>query len=173
MVKIPSGFVEDHTTETPDIIDEDPEGKFKPMTAEEVQVWRLKNPATSPWPVLMLQVAVGLSMAVLVGLFSGQRHLAASVSWGVFAVVLPAIVFVRALARQMRKSQPGSAFGALMFWELVKVVLTVALLLVAPNVIADLNWLALVAGFVVTMKVYWLAMAPGWMQPKSKPNFLN
>jgi ATP synthase protein I len=45
----------------------------------------------------------------------------------------------------------------------------VALLLAAPKVIADLSWLALVAGFVVTMKVYWLAMALGWMQPKSKP----
>ena len=29
---------------------------------------------------------------------------------------------------------------------------------------------ALVAGFVVTMKVYWLAMALGWMQRKSTPN---
>jgi ATP synthase protein I len=53
---------------------------------------------------------------------------------------------------------------------LVKIVLTVALLLVAPKVISDLSWFALVAGFVVTMKVYWLAMALGWMQRKSKPN---
>jgi ATP synthase protein I len=36
-------------------------------------------------------------------------------------------------------------------------------------VISDLSWFALVAGFVVTMKVYWLAMALGWMQRKSKP----
>jgi ATP synthase protein I len=28
----------------------------------------------------------------------------------------------------------------------------------------------LVAGFVVTMKVYWLAMWLGWMKPKSKSN---
>ena len=55
-------------------------------------------------------------------------------------------------------------------WELVKIILTVALLLVAPKVILDLSWIALVAGFVVTMKVYWLAMALGWMQRKSKPN---
>jgi ATP synthase protein I len=57
----------------------------------------------------------------------------------------------------------------LFVWELVKIVLTVALLLVAPKVISDLSWFALVAGFVVTMKVYWLAMALGWMQRKSKP----
>jgi ATP synthase protein I len=49
--------------------------------------------------------------------------------------------------------------------------LTVALLLVAPKVVADLSWFALVAGFVVTIKVYWLAMLLGWMKPKSSSNF--
>jgi ATP synthase protein I len=69
----------------------------------------------------------------------------------------------------MRLAQPGPAWIGLMVWELVKVVLTVVLLLAAPKVVSDLSWLALVAGFVVTMKVYWLAMALGWMQRKSKP----
>jgi ATP synthase protein I len=41
---------------------------------------------------------------------------------------------------------------------MVKVVLTVAMLFAAPGLIPDLNWLALLAGFVVTMKVYWVAM---------------
>jgi ATP synthase protein I len=70
----------------------------------------------------------------------------------------------------MRRKQLHSALLGLIVWELVKVVLTVALLLVAPKVIANLSWFALVAGFVVTMKVYWLAMALGWMQRKSKPS---
>jgi len=69
----------------------------------------------------------------------------------------------------MRRTQPGSALVGLFVWELVKIILTVALLLVAPKVISELSWFALVAGFVVTMKVYWLAMALGWMQRKSKP----
>ena len=43
-------------------------------------------------------------------------------------------------------------------WELVKVGLTVALLLAAPRLIPELSWLALLAGFVVTMKVYWVVM---------------
>jgi ATP synthase protein I len=112
---------------------------------------------------------VGALMALLIGLFTGEWMLAASSAWGSVAVVIPAVVFVRALGRQMRRTQPGSALMGLMVWELVKIVLTVALLLVAPKVISDLNWFALVAGFVVTMKVYWLAMALGWMQRKSKP----
>jgi ATP synthase protein I len=49
------------------------------------------------------------------------------------------------------------ALVGLYVWELVKVVLTVVLLVVAPEVIQGLNWLALLAGFVGTMKVYWLA----------------
>jgi ATP synthase protein I len=119
---------------------------------------------------LWLQFGVGVLLAVLTGLFTGQWPLAASVAWGGVAVIIPAVVFVRALSRQMRRTQPGSALAGLFVWELVKIVLTVALLLVAPKVISDLSWFALVAGFVVTMKVYWLAMWLGWMKPKSKSN---
>ena len=157
-----------HTT---DAADEGLEPDFKPLSADEAQVWRQHNPQVSPWRVLLLQVGVGAMLALLTGLVTGQFHLAASVAWGSVAVVVPAVVFVRALSRQMQRTQPGSALVGLFVWELVKIVLTVALLLVAPKVISDLSWFALVAGFVVTMKVYWLAMALGWMQRKSKPTF--
>ena len=156
--------------DTPDAADEGLEPEFKPLSAQEAQIWRQHNPQASPWRVLLLQVGVGALMALLTGLFTGKWALAASSAWGSVAVVVPAVVFVRALSRQMRRTQPGSALMGLMVWELVKIVLTVALLLAAPKVISDLSWLALVAGFVVTMKVYWLAMALGWMQRKSKPN---
>ena len=69
----------------------------------------------------------------------------------------------------MRQIQPKAVLVGLFLWELVKIILTVALLLVAPKVISNLSWLALVAGFVVTINVYWLAMALGYMQRKSKP----
>lgn len=156
-------------SDTTDAVDEGSEPDFKPLSAEDAQAWRQNNPQASPWRVLLLQVGVGAVLALLTGLVSGQWHLAASAAWGSVAVVIPAVVFVRALSRQMRRTQPGSALVGLFVWELVKIVLTVALLLVAPKVISDLSWFALVAGFVVTMKVYWLAMALGWMQRKSKP----
>ena len=157
-------------SDTTDAADEGSEPDFKPLSAEEAQAWRQNNPQASPWRVLLLQVGVGAVLALLTGLVSGQWHLAASAAWGSVAVVIPAVVFVRALSRQMRRTQPGSALVGLFVWELVKIVLTVALLLVAPKVISDLSWFALVAGFVVTMKVYWLAMALGWMHRRSKPN---
>ena len=169
MTKIASSLKTGMPSDTTDAADEGSEPDFKPLSAEEAQAWRQNNPQASPWRVLLLQVGVGGVLALLTGLVSGQWHLAASAAWGSVAVVIPAVVFVRALSRQMRRTQPGSALVGLFVWELVKIVLTVALLLVAPKVISDLSWFALVAGFVVTMKVYWLAMALGWMQHKSKP----
>jgi ATP synthase protein I len=142
-----------------DAPDDGLEADFKPLTPEQAAAWRQSNPVTSPWRVLALQVLVGVLAAVLTGVVSGQLRLAASVAWGAMSVVIPAVVFARALSRQMRLKQAGAALAGLFVWELVKIVLTVALLLVAPKVIAGLSWLALVAGFVVTMKVYWLAAA--------------
>lgn len=169
MTKIASSLKTGMPSDTTGAADEGSEPDFKPLSAEEAQAWRQNNPQASPWRVLLLQVGVGAVLALLTGLVSGQWHLAASAAWGSVAVVIPAVVFVRALSRQMRRTQPGFALVGLFVWELVKIVLTVALLLVAPKVISDLSWFALVAGFVVTMKVYWLAMALGWMQRKSKP----
>lgn len=150
---------------------------FKPLTPEQAAAWRERHPVASPWWVLALQVLVGVAAAVLTGVVSGQMRLAASVAWGCVSVVVPGVVFARALARQSRLQQAGAALAGLFVWELVKIVLTVALLLVAPKVVAGLSWLALVAGFVVTMKVYWLAMALGWAGRKvrtgSEPTNLN
>ena len=111
-------------------------------------------------------------MVLLTWLLTFEPRLAASVAWGVVAVVIPAMLFVRALRRQIQFGKPQSALAGLFVWELVKIVLTVALLLVAPKVIPNLSWLALVTSFVVTMKVYWLAMMLGWVQQKSKPTFI-
>ncbi|PIT80204.1 ATP synthase subunit I [Limnohabitans sp. 15K] len=145
------------------------EPEFKPLTADEAQAWRLNNPAIMPWRIIGLQMGVGALMVLLTWLLMDPPQMAASVAWGVVAVVIPAMVFVRALSRQIQFGKPKSALMGLFVWELVKIVLTVALLLVAPKVIPDLSWLALVASFVVTTKVYWLAMVLGWVQRKSKP----
>ena len=169
MNKIASYLKTGTTYHEPDAADDGLEPEFKPLTAEQAQTWRQNNPMSSPWHVLFLQAGVGVLLALMMGWVTGEFRLAASSAWGTVAVVIPAVVFVRALSRQMRRTQPGAALAGLFVWELVKIVLTVALLLVAPKVISDLSWFALVAGFVVTMKVYWLAMALGWMQRKSKP----
>jgi ATP synthase protein I len=63
---------------------------------------------------------------------------------------------VRGLQRQQGVTQPGAAMLGFVIWELVKIAATVAMLVLAPKLIQPLHWLALVAGFVLTMKVYWV-----------------
>ena len=87
----------------------------------------------------------------------------ASVAYGVLAVVLPAALMVRGLQRQAKVAQSGAAMLGFVIWELVKVVLTVAMLLAAPKLVSPLNWPALVVGFVVTIQVYWAA---AWLRPR-------
>jgi ATP synthase protein I len=108
--------------------------------------------------VLGFQGLAGLLLVGLTAALTRQSSLIASVAWGVLAVWVPALVFARALSRQMRRQGVGSALVGFFVWELVKVVLTVALLVVAPKVVANLDWAALVVGFVVTLKMYWLVM---------------
>lgn len=151
--------------------DEEGREDHKPLTAQEAQLWRVRNPVTSPWRVLGLQAVVGTLLVALTAAVSGQANLAASAAWGVVSVWVPALVFARALSRQRRLSQASSALVGFFVWELVKVVLTVALLLVAPQVVVDLNWLALVAGFVVTIKIYWLVMLLNKWQRHRLPRF--
>jgi ATP synthase protein I len=143
------------------------ESEFKPLTPQEAQVWRAKNSTTSPWRILTMQVVVAVVSAILVGFVTDRAEWAWSTGWGGLSVVLPAFLFSRALARQMKLVSSKAAVMSFFVWELVKVVLTVALLCVAPNVISGLSWLAMLAGFVVTLKVYWLGWY--WSAIRSRP----
>ena len=60
-----------------------------------------------------------------------------------------------------RQAPAGGALTGLFGWELVKIALTVAMLAAAPRLVPGLSWLALLAGMVVTMKTYWIALMAG------------
>lgn len=129
---------------------------FKPLTSDEARQWRIANPAISPWLVVAWQMLAGAVFACLVAAVSGASA-AVSAAYGAASVVLPSALMVRGLQRQGGVVQPGAAMVGFVIWELVKIALTVAMLLVAPKVVQPLHWQALVAGFVVTMKAYWVA----------------
>lgn len=146
-------------------VDESDEPEFKPLTAAEAQVLRESNPRVSPWWVLGWQVVVGLLVTLVAWGFTGNPVAGMSAAYGALAVVIPAALFVRGLARQQRAANAGAALVGFFVWEMVKIILTVAMLFAAPWLILQLNWLALLAGFVVTMKVYWVAV---WLRPVRK-----
>lgn len=134
------------------------------MTAEEVRQWRNAQPSVSPWWVIVWQLAAGALVALVAGLWGGKVA-GMSAAYGALAVVFPAALMVRGLQRQRAVTQPGVAMVGFVIWEAVKVALTVAMLLLAPKVVSPLSWLALVAGFVVTMKVYWVA---AWLHSRRR-----
>lgn len=82
---------------------------------------------------------------------------------------MPAALFARVMARRMRmQTHAASALVALMMWEGIKIALTVALLLAAPRLVVQLNWLALLVGFVVTIKAAWVAL--WWVASRRRPS---
>ncbi|WP_313302976.1 ATP synthase subunit I [Diaphorobacter sp.] len=135
---------------------EDEGSDFKPMTAQEAQEWRSRHPTLSVWWIVLAQVLVGLVAVLVAWLATSKSLTAVSVGYGALSVVLPSLVFARGAAR--KRASVGSAMVGMFGWELVKIVLTVAMLVAAPRVIPGVNWLALLIGMVVTMKAYWVAL---------------
>ncbi len=141
------------------------EEDFKPLTREEAQKLRDASPALSPWWVVAGQLVVGVVVACAAWALTGRQSVAWSALYGALAVVIPAALFVRGLTSKVSSMNPGAAVAGFFVWEMIKIALTVAMLFAAPRLIAQLSWLALLAGFVVTMKVYWVAM---WLGPALK-----
>ncbi|WP_119967517.1 ATP synthase subunit I [Simplicispira lacusdiani] len=135
---------------------EDPD--FKPLTAQEAQEWRKRHPAVSVWRLVAAQALMGVLVAMVSWGVSGESHVAWSAGYGALSVVLPAALFARGMARQRGAVSTRVAMVGFFGWELVKIVLTVAMLAAAPRVVAQLSWLALLVGMVVTMKTYWIAL---------------
>ncbi len=138
---------------------------FKPLTAQEAHQWRQRNPPISVWRIVGCQALVGIAVALLAWLVSGKPHVAWSAAYGALAVVIPAALFARGMARQ--RASAGAVLVGLMGWELVKIAMTVAMLAAASRLVPELSWLALLVGMVVTMKTYWIALMvrPGVRKP--------
>lgn len=140
-----------------DFQDEDEVEDFKPLTAQEASAWRSRFPQVSVWRIVVVQAIVGVVVALLAWLFTGRMAAGWSAGYGALSVVLPAAMFARGVARQ-RPADAGAAMVRIFGWELVKLVLCIAMLAAAPKLIPNLSWLALLAGLIVVMKTYWVAL---------------
>ena len=125
---------------------------FKPLTSEEAQEWRTRNPQMSVWRFVVVQAVVGVLVALVAWLVTGRAEVGWSAAYGALSVVLPAALFARAVVRK----RPGGAAAAMVgmagnwccalpCWRLHQA---------GPG----LSWLALLAGLVVVMKTYWVAL---------------
>jgi ATP synthase protein I len=139
--------------------DADPAVKgFRALTREEAQVLRRRQPPLSPWRVIAVQAVVGLLAAVLAGLLFGGEVYVWSLLYGAATVVVPGALMARGMTSRLSGVSPGVSAVSFMLWEMVKIAVSVAMLWLAPTIVQPLSWPALLAGLVLCMKVYWLAL---------------
>ncbi|MGC9562263.1 ATP synthase subunit I [Brachymonas sp.] len=159
------------------LVDDEPSQEtFVPLSAEEAQAWRAAHPQPSLWRIWRSQVAMGICACVLALLLrqalSWPWAVPVSVAYGVLAVLVPGGLATAGMWRASQRMQgvskvagAGFGFAVILLWEGFKVLLTIAMLVMAPRVLHGwINWLALVAGFVVTLKTYWWA----WMRSQAR-----
>jgi len=144
---------------------QDPE--FKPLTREEARQWRASQPVFSVWRLVGVQLLAGVATGLLGWLLMQSVSVGWSVLYGAASVVIPSALMAygltsSALAR-LTSGFAQAAFAGFLLWEGVKVLLVVAMLWLAPMVVPELNWLGLLAGLVVVLKVYWLGL---WIQTR-------
>lgn len=132
---------------------------FKPLTREEAQALRLKDPPLSPWRVIAVQVAVGGVVALGALLVTGRQEAGWSALYGAATVVVPAALMARGMTSRLTSMSPGASAVSFMLWEMVKIAVSIAMLMLAPKLVQPLSWPALLVGLVLCMKVYWLALS--------------
>jgi ATP synthase protein I len=137
------------------------------LTASEAQELRVRLGKTgsviSPWQIIFGQLLAGAVLAALAWFFTGKSSVVASIAYGALAVVIPAAVFARGLMSQFSSLNALTAGFGFFVWEMIKIVATVVLIAMAPNLVADLDWLAMLIGLIVTMKVVFVLL---WLLPK-------
>ena len=162
MSKMPESYTPVHSGASTEGVREDgwQEPEFKSLTREEAMEWRGRQPTLSIWRLVVAQLMVGLLLGGLSWLLTQRAQVAWSVLYGSAAVVIPSALMAygltsSALARLMA-GIAQAAFVGFLFWEGVKVLLAVAMLWLAPQVVPGLSWFGLLLGLVVTLKVYWV-----------------
>lgn len=159
--------VESKATQQDEWEDGTQEPEFKPLTREEAQQWRAGQPVFSVWRLVGVQLLAGLGASSLSWLLMQSVQVSWSVLYGAASVVLPTALMAYGLTSsalsRLTSGFAQAAFAGFMLWEGVKVLLVVAMLWLAPTVVPGLNWLGLLVGLVVVLKVYWLGL---WIQTR-------
>ena len=135
------------------------ESPFKPLTAEEARRLREEHPLVSPWWVVAGQIVVGVVVALAAWALTGRQNVGWSAGYGALVVVIPAAIFARGLTGRFSSLNAVTAAVGFLVWEMVKIASSIALLAAAPRLVPELSWPALLVGLVLTIKVYWVALA--------------
>ncbi len=137
----------------PDAEDDPP---FRQLTRDEAQALRERHPPLSPWRVVAAQAVVGLLAAALAWALTGSGGVTLSALYGAAVTALPSALLASGMTR--RRLNAVTAAAGFLFWEMVKIGVAIAMLAVAPKVVPDLSWPALLAAMVAGIVVNWFAL---------------
>ena len=144
--------------------DEAAAAAFQPLTREQAQDLRVRQPPLSPWWVVGAQAVLGGALTLLALLLTGRQEVAWSVLYGSATVVVPAAVMARGVTSKLSNVSARGSAVRFMLWQFVKIGVAVAMLLLAPVLVQPLSWPALLVGMVLCLKCYWVALL--WRGPK-------
>jgi len=142
-------------------VDDDKEAAepaFRPLTHDQAQALRRLHPSVSPWRVVGFQAGVGLVAALILALSTGQQVWVWSFLYGAATVVLPGALMARGISSPLARKSAGAGVVSFLVWESVKVGVAVVMLVLAPQLVQPLSWPALLAGLVLCLKCYWVAL---------------
>ena len=132
--------------------------------AAQANAWRARTPAMPLWLPVSTQGAIALLLLAGSMVLNLDRVVRLSLMSGVIASLIPSLLCVTGyritlwvLTSLPHGAQTMLGLVSIIFWELVKLVLSVALLILASRLVAGLHWPAMVLAFVVVVKAYWLA----------------
>ena len=146
---------------------EDSEELKKPLTRMEMEAL-LGASALKPSRVTVRRLLILQGLVTLISALAwsargkpfGLDSSAISAILGGLAALLPAVLFAtRAKVLTGHASAVGSTIFALVTGELLKIIATVAMFVLAIVFYPDLDWLPLLLTYVLALKCYWLA----WM----------
>lgn len=138
--------------------DEAADQPIRKLTREDVAALRARQPSISPWWVVGCQAAVGVVAASIGWLVTGRSEIAWSLLYGAATVVVPASLMARGMTSRISSTAPGVSAVSVLLWESVKLMFSVAMLVVANRVVQPLVWPALLIGLVLCIKVYVVAL---------------
>lgn len=142
----------------PEREDEAADASFKRLSREEAAALREKDPPISPWRVVAAQAALGGVLALAGWLLTGRNEVAWSLLYGAAIVVVPGALMARGMTSRLSSTAPAVSAVSVLLWESVKIVFSVAMLVIANRVVQPLVWPALLVGLVLCIKVYAVAL---------------
>ncbi|MDQ2734207.1 MAG: ATP synthase subunit I [Pseudomonadota bacterium] len=117
-----------------------------------------RQPALSPWWVVVSQIVVGGMAAMTLGLASGSVLVAQSAFYGAAVVALPGALMARGATSRLGLISPLTSAVSMMVWAMVKLAASVAMLVLAPRIVPGLSWPAMLATLVLCMQTYGFAL---------------